>query len=1123
MYLFAFLNLQNELTICSDLGKIKYLKDADDFDLDTEQLVSDVFVNEGKADRDGLDQDATIKVVQEQGQAVRQGSVVPDLTPVHYQKPPLPPVPRFSEVPQTLGKRNHDLSNGRNISDYRYGGKKFRQAEIDDTQDEGEPIPSVEQSPELIQDTQASQAHFRRADTKLESPGLPRSFRDNAPANKDELELLPQAPPNFPNDRRNYVLGGGHLTPRTNGLLSNPATRSSAANRQSQLPITPPTDQAVADPTPQRSATNGGTHGSRSPALGAPSTVGKFKPARKNLYEMAESDIEDSQMSPGQDTLPIPRLVKKMSSIENMPSQEQSSYETFNAQAALDPMDLDDNEAFIAEKRHSVSMHNDFGDRARKAAAARRNASSDEIEIPATASDPKQNESTRKVDKASQDHSSDAKSTQTAAVQETEKLTSTAKEDKPQHKPAGSESSKSQAVSGDQSPNAEIKKSTIKKQQQNQKKRAKKLKRQEEQQQQDKNQPLLSKASSPKTKSTRRESTGDSSTNTASTQSSGKRSIFDAGKKPRRSSQLDSPGEQLSQALQESARKPSLLETRSKLADAGRQDESRPSTSGSGSTNANTDTSTSRRSSSGTTGSSPGRLGLGITNSPRKKKDEETGKHEKKSDEPTFSEKLKQAKEDAESSRKDSKTSEDAGPVSKDTAVPSVEKVARHGRLPKACKSLETQCGVLMDKGRQCGRAIDCDVHRVSAKRAVPGRSKPFDILLVEFKTEKDKSKNKEPTPKPPLPNWGSEEPSVAANKTPALAREASSVTSKTSSTTAPVPLGKAKTPSVTLKTVSTAAKALSSNVVPPWMTQEDYERMMKASESTESGDKPKEESAANEMHSSVPAPPVIKVSEEDGSESSSSYESESGSESSGSEDEKKAAPGKESTKQTPASKKSTKDDTKLKTPKPANLQRESTTPGSDFEEITSKLKSIKHTRGGPDTTKLQPPPSRSTLKKKDSVDRRSSAASSETPKLSIKKNTSSVASSSASKPMKPAAATGDKGTLKATPQVATPTPRHETLAAMKARLQAESREASKRSSPAKGMSLGNQGQKKVFDESSESSSSESESSSSDDSDDGKKVKRKKAAKGKGEGSPSAVPDRSIRDPTPDVDSSGED
>ena len=1083
--------------------------------------MSDVFVNEGKADRDGLDQDATIKIVQEQGHAVRQGSVVPDLTPVHYQKPPLPPVPRFSEVPQTLGKRNHALSNGRNMSDYPYGGKRFRQAEIDETQEEDEPIPSVEQSPELIQDTQASQANVRRANVKLESPGLPRSFRDIAPANEDELELLPQAPPNFPNDRRNHVLGGGHLTPRTNGLPPNPATRSSAANRQSQLPITPPTDPAVADPTPRRAATNGGTHGSRAPALGAPSTVAKFKPARKNLYEMAESDIEDSQMSPVKDTLPIPRLVKNMSSIENMPSQEQSSYEIFNAQAPLDPMDLDDNEAFIAEKRHSVSMHNDFGDRARKATAARRNASSDEIEIPATASDPKQNESTRKVEKASQNHSSEAKSTQPAAAQETEKLTSTAREHKAEHKPAGSESSKSLAVSEDRSSSAEIKKSTITKQQKKLKVKAKngRLKRQRKQQQQDGDQSLLSKISSPKTESSRRESTGGSSTNKASTPSSGKRSVFDAGKKPRRSSQLDSPGEQLSQALQASARKPSSSEARAKLANKGKEDESRPSTSGSGSKNANKSTSTSRRSSSGITGSSPGRLGLGITNSPRKKKGEDFGREETKSTELTFPEKLKKAKEGAESSRKNSSTSENAGPASKDTAVPSVEKATRHGRPPQACKSLETQCGVLMDQGRQCGRAIDCDVHKAPAKRAVPGRSKPFDVLLVEFKTEKDKGKNKDSTPKPPLPKWGSEEPSVATNMTPALAREASSVTSKTSSTTAPISTGKAKTPSATPKTVSIAAKTLSSNVVPPWMTQEEYERMMKASDSKESGDKPKEDNPANDMQSSVPTP-EIKVSEEDGSESSSSSESESRSESPESAHEKQAASEKKSMKQTPASKKSTKDDTKLKTPKPANLHRESTTPGSDFEEITSKLKSIKHTPGDPDVTKLQPPTAKSTLKKTDSADGRPSAASSETPKPSTKKPTPSVASSSVSKPMKPASTKVNKTTEKATPQVATPTPRHETLAAMRVRLAAESREASKRSSPAKGMSLGHQGQKKVFDQ-----SSESESSSSDDSDDGKKMKSKskKAAGGKGKGSPVAAPDRSIRDPTPDVDSSGED
>ena len=140
------------LTPWSELGQIKYLKDADDNDLDPEQFVSDVFVDEGKALKDGHDQEAVIKVVQDQRYAVRQGSVVPDLTPVHYQPRALPPVPRFNDVTSSLGKRGRTKAlNGTN---HAHPDKRARLEEIQETQDEDQVIPSVEQSPELIHDTQ---------------------------------------------------------------------------------------------------------------------------------------------------------------------------------------------------------------------------------------------------------------------------------------------------------------------------------------------------------------------------------------------------------------------------------------------------------------------------------------------------------------------------------------------------------------------------------------------------------------------------------------------------------------------------------------------------------------------------------------------------------------------------------------------------------------------------------------------------------------------------------------------------------------------------------------------------------------------------------------------------------
>ncbi len=102
------------LIVClrSHLGDIKYLKDGElDADLDPEMSVYDAFVDAGKATTSLLDQKATIKIILEiRGKTfgVREGSVVPDLSNPRFQPRNLPPVPRFSDTSQTLGKRSRD-------------------------------------------------------------------------------------------------------------------------------------------------------------------------------------------------------------------------------------------------------------------------------------------------------------------------------------------------------------------------------------------------------------------------------------------------------------------------------------------------------------------------------------------------------------------------------------------------------------------------------------------------------------------------------------------------------------------------------------------------------------------------------------------------------------------------------------------------------------------------------------------------------------------------------------------------------------------------------------------------------------------------------------------------------
>lgn len=46
---------------------------------------------------------------------------------------------------------------------------------------------------------------------------------------------------------------------------------------------------------------------------------------------------------------------------------------------------------------------------------------------------------------------------------------------------------------------------------------------------------------------------------------------------------------------------------------------------------------------------------------------------------------------------------------------------------------VDKQCGVINDKGLPCSRSLTCKSHSMGAKRAVEGRSRPYDVLLFEW------------------------------------------------------------------------------------------------------------------------------------------------------------------------------------------------------------------------------------------------------------------------------------------------------------------------------------------------------------------------------------------------------
>lgn len=61
------------------------------------------------------------------------------------------------------------------------------------------------------------------------------------------------------------------------------------------------------------------------------------------------------------------------------------------------------------------------------------------------------------------------------------------------------------------------------------------------------------------------------------------------------------------------------------------------------------------------------------------------------------------------------------------------EEKKKGGRKNKGPIDVDKQCGVINDKGLPCSRSLTCKSHSMGAKRAVEGRSAPYDTLLFEW------------------------------------------------------------------------------------------------------------------------------------------------------------------------------------------------------------------------------------------------------------------------------------------------------------------------------------------------------------------------------------------------------
>ncbi|MCJ1260360.1 Mitochondrial beta-keto-acyl synthase [Lobaria immixta] len=62
---------------------------------------------------------------------------------------------------------------------------------------------------------------------------------------------------------------------------------------------------------------------------------------------------------------------------------------------------------------------------------------------------------------------------------------------------------------------------------------------------------------------------------------------------------------------------------------------------------------------------------------------------------------------------------------------------------PKGPVDVEKQCGVQLPNGGNCARSLTCKSHSMGAKRSVPGRSLPYDLLLAQYQKKNQAKQQK--------------------------------------------------------------------------------------------------------------------------------------------------------------------------------------------------------------------------------------------------------------------------------------------------------------------------------------------------------------------------------------------
>ncbi|KAK7953618.1 hypothetical protein PG996_014510 [Apiospora saccharicola] len=118
--------------------------------------------------------------------------------------------------------------------------------------------------------------------------------------------------------------------------------------------------------------------------------------------------------------------------------------------------------------------------------------------------------------------------------------------------------------------------------------------------------------------------------------------------------------------------------------------------------------------------------------------DDEDGSPEKKG---KANKKVAGKKVDGEAKGKKRKADGDAekGPKNKKKKEEPKPKAPK----PKGPVDVEKQCGVLLPNGQPCARSLTCKSHSMGAKRAVAGRSLPYDMLLAAYQKKNQAKQQK--------------------------------------------------------------------------------------------------------------------------------------------------------------------------------------------------------------------------------------------------------------------------------------------------------------------------------------------------------------------------------------------